>query len=228
MNQMAPAPGQARRSLGTSWVDPLAGAAADGFASAPKLRANENPRRCGECNFNQLEFMRLRNMTSCRPASTAEMAMTDEQGIQARRPVAPRVRVRPRPPQRGARRAATTARRARRPPRRIHRMPQAAAGRPTRPRELLAATYRCVLAGQADVAGLISAGELSPSTPAQPRSPRSQGDSRSTSSGTTATQRARPDNVPLPDISTLQPLRNCHGLSQLAQTLRRLAQPVRR
>lgn len=119
-------------------------------------------------------------------------------------------------------------RRARRPPRRIHRMPQAAAGRPTRPRELLAATYRCVLAGQADVAGLISAGELSPSTPAQPRSPRSQGDSRSTSSGTTATQRARPDNVPLPDISTLQPLRNCHGLSQLAQTLRRLAQPVRR
>ena len=60
MNQMVPAPGQARRSLGTSWVDPLAGAAADGFASAPKPRANENPRRCGERNFNQLEFMRLR------------------------------------------------------------------------------------------------------------------------------------------------------------------------
>ena len=60
MNQLAPAPGQARRSLGTSWVDPLAGAAADGFASAPKPRANENPRRCGERNFNQLEFMRLR------------------------------------------------------------------------------------------------------------------------------------------------------------------------
>lgn len=108
-------------------------------------------------------------------------------------------------------------RRARRPPRRIHRMPQAAAGRPTRPRELLAATYRCVLAGQADVAGLISAGELSPSTPAQPRSPRSQGDSRSTSSGTTATQR-RPDNVPL-RTSLLSSrsgiVTDCHNLRKL-------------